>query len=134
MQAVAEHISETASKYGFTVASCAENIDLNRLGIEHNSCVDKELIEHLIGSKITVRKDKNQCEECGCVESIDIGSYNTCVHGCSYCYANYNMDNVRLNHSLYDANSPLLCSTLSPDDKVTKHVVKSLVDNQIGLL
>ena len=42
------------------------------------------------------------------------------------------MDNVRLNHSLYDANSPLLCSTLSLDDKVTKHVVKSFVDDQIG--
>lgn len=133
MLTIAGQIADTARTYGFAVASCAENIDLNKFGIEHNSCIDKELIEHLIGSKITVQKDKNQREECGCVESIDIGSYNTCIHGCSYCYANYNMDNVRFSHSLYDANSSLLCSTLSPDDKVTKRNVKSLADNQIGL-
>lgn len=134
MYDIAEQIANIARKYNFSVASCAENIDLNKFGIEHNSCIDKEVIEHLIGSKITVQKDKNQREECGCVESIDIGSYNTCVHGCSYCYANYNMDNVRLNHSLYDVNSPLLCSALSPDDKITKRVVKSLADDQFRLL
>lgn len=134
MYAVAEQIANISKKYNFPVASCAENINLDGLGIEHNSCIDKELIEHLIGSKIIVQKDKNQREECGCVESIDIGSYNTCIHGCSYCYANYNMDNVRLNHSLYDANSPLLCSTLTDNDKVTIRTVKSLVDNQIGFL
>ena len=132
--AIAEQISDTAKKYSFPVASCAENIDLNEFGIEHNSCIDKDLIEHLIGSRISVQKDKNQRKECGCIESIDIGSYNTCIHGCSYCYANYNIDNVRLNHSLYNANSPLLCSTLSPDDKVTIRNVKSLIDNQIELL
>lgn len=131
MYEIAEKIADIAGKYNFAVASCAENIDLGKLGIEHNSCIDKELIEYLIGSKITVKKDKNQREECGCAESIDIGSYNTCVHGCSYCYANYNIDNVRLNHSLYDAYSPLLCGTLSPDDKITKRVVKSLVDDQL---
>lgn len=131
---IAEKIANIAAKYNFSVASCAENINLDGLGIEHNSCIDKELIEHLIGSKIIVQKDKNQRAECGCVESIDIGSYNTCIHGCSYCYANYNMDNVRINHSLYDANSPLLCSTLTDDDKITLRAVKSLVDNQIGFL
>ncbi len=131
---VAEQIANIARKYNFSVASCAENIDLNEYGIKHNSCIDKELIENLIGSKITLQKDKNQREKCGCAESIDIGSYNTCIHGCRYCYANYNMYNVWLNHSMYDANSPLLCSTLSSDDKVTLRIVKSLVDDQIGLL
>lgn len=134
MYAIAKQIANTARKYNFSVVACAEKIDLNEFGIEHNSCIDKKLIEHFIGSKIIVRKDKNQREECGCVENNDIGSYNTCVHGCSYCYANYNMDNVRLNHSMYDANSPLLCSILSSDDKITKRVVKSLIDDPFGLL
>ncbi len=131
---IADQIANIAGKYNFSVTSCAENIDLNEFGIEHNSCIDKELIENLIGSKIIAKKDKNQRAECDCVESIDIGCYNTCVHGCSYCYANYNIDNVRLNHALYDSNSPLLCSTLTSDDKVTQRVVKSLANDQISFL
>ena len=37
------------------------------------------LIEDLLGVRLVVGKDKNQRPECGCVQSKDIGEYNTWV-------------------------------------------------------
>lgn len=40
------------------IGSCAESIDLDECGIEHNCCIDKTLIEDIIGCRLKVEKDK----------------------------------------------------------------------------
>lgn len=80
-----------------------------------------------------MEKDKNQREECGCVESVEIGAYNTCLNGCKYCYANYNEERVKANRALYDVHSPILCSKITDEDKITKRAVKSIREGQISL-
>ena len=79
-------------KLGLELATCAEKVDLSEFGISHNRCIDPELIcrlspelEPLIRNSKT---DKGQRSLCGCITSKDIGTYNTCPHGCAYCYAN----------------------------------------------
>lgn len=119
-------LSQIAAANGMTVSSCAENIDLIRYGIGHNCCIDKNLIEDIIGCRINVGKDKNQRQECGCVESIDIGTYNTCKNGCKYCYANYSRDSVLKNCGKYDEDSPILCGMITEDDKINERKVKSV--------
>lgn len=129
----AKTIAKIARDNGMSLGSCAESIDLEDVGIEHNCCIDKGLIEEIIGCRLKVEKDKNQRSECGCVESIDIGTYNTCKNGCKYCYANYSDESVIKNCRLYDPKSPLLCSIMDENDRITERMVKSLKEQQLSI-
>lgn len=122
----AAKISETAAACGMRVGSCAESIDLAQCGIGHNCCIDKRLIEDIIVGKIVGGKDKNQRRECGCMESVDIGAYNTCKNDCKYCYANDGIEHIMQNCSQYDLASPLLCGRVTEKDKIKEREVKSL--------
>lgn len=75
---LAQQLSEIAASHGITLTACAEN-----LGIKKACCVDGEMFG------VNKPKDRNQRGLCTCVESIDIGAYNTCKNGCVYCYANH---------------------------------------------
>ncbi len=122
--------AEIAGKNGMAIGSCAESIDLGGCGIGHNCCIDKALIESIIGCRLEAEKDRNQRQECGCVESVEIGTYNTCKNGCKYCYANGSEESVARTCSRYDPKSPILCGTLDENDKITERKVKSLKDRQ----
>lgn len=81
--------------WNFRLATCAERIDLSEYGIEHNRCIDPGLISRLAPDDSVLqnflynaRGDSGQRKACGCILSKDIGAYNTCPHGCLYCYAN----------------------------------------------
>lgn len=47
-----------------------------------------EVSDNLYAIRTRVNRDSGQRKFCGCVASKDIGQYNTCPHGCLYCYAN----------------------------------------------
>ena len=122
-----------AGAHGMTVATCAEVIDLESVGIRHNACIDPAMIERITGCSIKVKKDPSQRQECGCAASIDIGTYNTCANGCRYCYANFSEASVQENLRRYDPASPMLCDSPRPDDKINDRPMKSLLDRQLSL-
>lgn len=132
----ARSLAQMAHENDMVIATCAERIDLESCGIEHNCCIDKALIERLVGADMKLKKDSVQREECGCMESVEVGVYNTCLNGCDYCYASYNSDSVLKNHDRLDVNSPILCGEILSTDKVTERKMKSLKlprDNQLSL-
>jgi hypothetical protein len=82
-------ISKTADRYGISLKACCEELDMSRFGIERAACIDIRRIEKICKHPLKEIKDPNQRKGCGCARSIDIGRYGTCIHGCIYCYANF---------------------------------------------
>lgn len=122
MKSIAIQLRDIAKANDMIIATCAEKIDLEELGIEHNACIDKALIEHITGGTIKNTKknikDSGQRQECKCMASKEIGAHNTCGNGCVYCYANYSPDSVKKSMERYDPMSPILCDVIRPDEVV----------------
>ena len=126
-----------ASAHGIALQTCAQGgelgNELQRAGIPPGKCIDDNLIAKSIGAELTAGKDKNQRRECGCIESIDIGAYNSCPHHCLYCYANSDGGSVARNFAAHRPDSPLLYGTIKVDDKITERILKPLACKQLQL-
>lgn len=111
-----EGLGRLGAAFGLEMCTCAEAFDLSFYGIKKGKCIDDGLITALTGKPLAAKKDRSQRLECGCVQSVDLGAYNTCGHQCLYCYANDRPQAIRKNRERYDLGSPLLCSALEAED------------------
>jgi DNA repair photolyase len=118
--------------WNIELATCGEEVDLDKYGIKHNRCIDGELMERIFSDDKELvyylrtgklpepdlfgglpdlppvsknLKDKGQRKVCGCMVSKDIGMYNTCRHFCVYCYANTSKELVLKNKDKHNDNS-----------------------------
>lgn len=70
-------------------------------------CVDAVRLNE-IGGKAFKAKLKGNRKECGCYEARDIGEYDTCPHGCVYCYAVKNRELALERFRQHDPDSEFL--------------------------
>jgi len=93
-------LSHIEGEHGLSIRSCCE--DLTVCGVRPAPCIDGELIRQITGKSFKLKQDPGQRPHCGCMQSVDIGVYNTCGNGCVYCYANYSPASVKKNMLKHD--------------------------------
>lgn len=137
MHALGARLGAEAAGRGIRLQTCAERIDLTEHGIQPGACLDSAWVSRIAGFPIRRTKDAGQRAECGCVPSVDVGQYNTCMNGCLYCYANHSRDSVQANAARHQPESPLLTGVPAASDRVTERRMPSLRDpdgEQLSLL
>ena len=109
------------------IQTCGTNGDYTRFGVQRSGCMTLDILGRANGVEFRDLKHKGMREGCHCIESRDIGAYDTCLNGCRYCYANSSPDKARENRRRHDPSSPLLLGRLEPDDTVVQGVQKSFL-------
>lgn len=125
MDVLAQGLGAIAEKHDIFIQTCGTNGDFTRYGIHGSGCMTLDIIGGANGIVFKDRKHKGMRQGCHCIESRDIGAYDTCMNGCKYCYANKNPRKAFDNFKLHDPESPLLLGALKPEDMVIQGVQKA---------
>ncbi|MHC4205181.1 MAG: DUF1848 domain-containing protein [Planctomycetota bacterium] len=119
---MANELSEIAKHHGMRMFSCCGDYLVND-DIKKGHCIDGGVIESLFFPEGLMYKEKPTRKECGCTESTDIGAYDTCPHGCVYCYANINKHRAVKLFRKHDKDSAFLGYSKSQSDKWLAEII-----------
>lgn len=129
---LAKEFVSIGKKYNIKIKTCLEGEDYSKYGVDCSGCMTKGVIERAINNNIKVPISKIATREgCNCLLGNDIGVYNTCAHGCVYCYANYNHNIVKDSIKNHDPNSPLLIGNIMEGDVIKEAKQESYIDGQM---
>lgn len=130
---IAKEFVHIGKKYNIQIKTCVEGQELSKYGVDCSGCMTKPIIERAIGNRLKVPKKKSTRDGCNCLLGNDIGVYNTCGHGCVYCYANFNQKTVMDNMKKHNPNSPFLIGESMKGDVIKEARHESFIDDQIML-
>jgi hypothetical protein len=113
--AMASQLASIAKQYGMQLTMCCEP-SMQPKGTRPSHCVDAERFARLVLHPIKAAHGGSR-PGCRCFANRDIGDYETCMHGCIYCYAT---DDHALNktfHAVHDAGAEILIPLAEGSDK-----------------
>ena len=141
-----------AGRYGIRMIGCYQDRDLMKYGVDVSGCMTHHALEHVGDFHLTIPKSEKSVqkqmgssasiteaeerefqEHGGCILGRDIGEYNTCPHGCRYCYANYDKRTVAANYRRHDPKSPYLTGGPLPDEVIHDANQVSWIDPQMSI-
>lgn len=109
---MAAEMAEVAKEWDISLASCAHDFLVSDKIIKAR-CIDPVFLADVVDSTerkaaLVTLKTSPTRKDCGCTASRDIGAYDTCAHGCVYCYANSNPELAARNRELIRPDYPCL--------------------------
>ena len=132
---IAKGLGTTAKKYNIVIQTCGTNDTYEEYGIHKSGCMTLDILSKANGIEFKNLKHKGMRKGCHCIESRDIGTYDTCPNGCKYCYANASPQKALEGFKQYDENSPILCDILKETDIIQQGNQQSFLkkDNNLKL-
>lgn len=108
-------IAEIAEQHGMRLTLCTQP-ELEAEGPPAARCIDAERLSDVAGYPVGARTKGNR-PGCLCSESRDIGAYDTCPHGCAYCYAVRNPQAAKRSYRHHDHHADSLAPAGKPADQ-----------------
>ncbi len=130
---LAKGLGQIAQKYNIHLQTCATNGDYQEFGIHPSGCMTLDILGKANGIKFKNLKHKGMRKNCNCIETRDIGWYDTCPNGCRYCYANSTPQKAIGNFKLHNPNSPILLGEIKDTDTIQQGNQKSFLAEDLNL-
>ncbi|MEQ8818809.1 MAG: DUF1848 domain-containing protein [Sumerlaeia bacterium] len=108
-QRLIEHFRMVAHENGMRLSICSQP-NLLMPGVNEARCIDAQRLMRVAGKEFKA-KTKGNRDGCMCAESKDIGDYDTCPHGCVYCYAVKNSALAKKRYKAHDPEGEFLFTT-----------------------
>ncbi len=132
MDELAQGLGTIAEKNGIYIQTCGKNGNYPHYHIHNSGCMTLDILGNANSIIFKNLKHKGLRKDCHCIESRDIGAYNTCMNGCKYCYANKNQQKAFENYQIHDKDSPLLLGVVKPGDNIMQGAQKSFQKKRNG--
>jgi hypothetical protein len=108
-RSLATELVQIAASHKMKLRICSQKRFLVPGMIEEARCVDADRLERVSGTQLDNKtRQKGNRKECGCYAAKDIGEYDTCPHGCVYCYAVHNRNMALERYKKHDPKGEFL--------------------------